>query len=1205
MASDQNIRKVQVFVSSPSDVVVERERIDLVAQRLNELFVDRVRIEPIRWENKFYTSESGFQNQIPPATGTDLVIAIFWSRLGTPLPEQFGRMENGERYPSGTAYEVLSAIDARRRSDRPDVYVFRKTEPFVASSEEEKAQWKDLNAFFSRWFQAPDGQYLRAFHRFETADEFEHQIERLLRGWIAERVPRQRGLIWPIETQGSPFRGLLPFDARHAAIYFGRDRKVTRAIEQLQSVARAQSGIRSAPRNVPFLLIVGESGAGKSSLMRAGLAPRLTASGVVPAVDLWRTAIARIGDDANPFVTLAKALLVENDEKGGFGSALPELGDGGRRSAEQLAELLAQGGLIGPRKRAPAAPAIFAALAQVEAKERAARKTQRRLRANLLLLIDQLENIFSGNIADKERAAFARLVFALCATRRVWTVATVRSDIYPRLITPGDFLALKDAGGVYDLAAPSEPELVEIVHKSAAAAGLVYEKDERTGERLDERILRDAQGQNMLPLLQFALERLFEKREVVRTDEAAQGYAARTEAHEEVRLTFDAYNKMKGLDGAIDQTAKAALDTLGPAEIRSLPRLLRCLAVPVHDRNVAAAASSGLTVRMVPRSEAVPDDASARLVKALIDARIIVATAAEQGDGAVGEDLIGIAHQRVFESWAVARKIIEEHRDFFRIRDEVENQRRRWEEKKRPGALLLAKGLPLAEAQQIVKKHGNELSPEIRAYVATSNRRAQRLNVFMGATAAVFAALFVASTILGLMTRSAQQTASANYQAAKGAIGNLVTVITENLRDTAGIEVETVQRVLKIVDETITKVQKVSVGDPELRVLRGQMLYQSGKAYQKKEDWADAFTAAKESLAIFSGLTHFEQRRTAPAAFASSPAPWRWQLSLSLELVGDLLREHKKFADARALFQEVLAIRLQLNRENPEDDAWALGISQVYTRMGDLDTGVDLAAAQRNYENGMEIAARFFEGKPEDERWQHELGWAYAKIGDVSLKKGDADSDPSHAAVRAASYATALDAFDNSLCLRRRIADREKAKTEWTRDVTYTLDRVGAAKQRLKDPIGVELAYFESLYIRRDLAKKVPDNTLYLGDIGRSLDLIGDHYRAHDNPRSALAFYDAAADVRALAVARSPSDTRARKNAEEAHKKADEWRQKVKAAERDEDFSGNWWSKTVGDAEHDNETLWRAVNASAESCMDRVTASVRQILQPLTTATVH
>src|ERR1700754_332709 len=484
---DQGIHTIRVFVSSPGDVPVERERVDRVATRLNELFKDRVRIETIRWEKDFYSSHQHFADKIPQATDADLVIAIFWSRLGTPLPVRFGRMDNGERYPSGTAYEVLTAIDARRKNDHPDVYVFRKDEAPADPSEDAKAQWKDLNSFFSRWFRAPDGQYLRAFHQFENVDEFERLIDRLLRRWIAERVPRDRSLIWPIEVKGSPFRALEPFDASHSAIYFGRDRKVTRAIEQLQSVARPQNAIRSAPRSVPFLLIVGESGAGKSSLMRAGVAPRSTAPGVAPAVGLWRTAIVRIGDDPDPFLSLAKALLVKNDEAGGFGSALPELADDGW-TVESLCELLAQGGETGRRKRAPAGAPVLRALARIQAGEMARHQTRRRLRANLLLLVDQLENIFAASITDQQRAAFARLLFALCASRRVWAVATIRSDIYPRLITPGDFLALKDVGGVYDLAAPSESELTEIVHKSAAAAGLVYEPDQETGEPLDQRI---------------------------------------------------------------------------------------------------------------------------------------------------------------------------------------------------------------------------------------------------------------------------------------------------------------------------------------------------------------------------------------------------------------------------------------------------------------------------------------------------------------------------------------------------------------------------------------------------------------------------------------------------------------------------------------------------------------------------------------------
>ena len=171
-----------------------------------------------------------------------------------------------------------------------------------------------------------------------------------------------------------------------------------------------------------------------------------------------------------------------------------------------------------------------------------------------------------------------------------------------------------------------------------------------------------------------------------------------------MRLTFSAYETMKGLDGAIDETAKAALNKLGPAEMAALPRLLRCLAVPMHDQKAAATATTGMTVRMVARAVAVPDEPTERLVDALTDARIVVTT----------DDLIGIAHQRVFESWEDARRIIADHRDFFRIREEVDTQFRRWGENRRPKALLLAKGLPLAEAQKIVKQHGGELSPEIR-----------------------------------------------------------------------------------------------------------------------------------------------------------------------------------------------------------------------------------------------------------------------------------------------------------------------------------------------------------------------------------------------------------------------------------------------------------------------------------------------------------
>jgi len=346
------MRRVRIFVSSPFDVEFERQRIDRVAQRLNGVFADIVRFDTIRWEKGFYSAHASFQPQIEKTEDCEIVIAIFWSRIGSPLPEDFARMPGGEAYPSGSAFEVLTAIEARRKGDHPDVYVFRKSEPPIHRIDQDdelveaKAQLKALDAFFARWFRNDKGEFLGAYHDFKTTDQFEDMVERLLRDWVDAHIDHDHTVPWPIETMGSPFRALLPFDAKHAAVYFGRDRKVTRAIEQLKRIAQDERSAPSGPASIAFLLIVGESGSGKSSLMRAGLAPRLTSPGAVANVDLWRTAIIKVGDEANPFLALARALFVAGkleDDAGGFGAALPELREGRAPTPELLAPLLASG----------------------------------------------------------------------------------------------------------------------------------------------------------------------------------------------------------------------------------------------------------------------------------------------------------------------------------------------------------------------------------------------------------------------------------------------------------------------------------------------------------------------------------------------------------------------------------------------------------------------------------------------------------------------------------------------------------------------------------------------------------------------------------------------------------------------------------------------------------------------------------------------
>src|SRR5882724_12169974 len=105
------MRVLKLFVSSPSDAMLERRRVENVVSRLNGELAEVARLETIRWETKQYQAFSTFQAQIPPSTDCDLVIGILKWRLGTELPPEFGqKLPGGQSYPSGTAYEILSAI---------------------------------------------------------------------------------------------------------------------------------------------------------------------------------------------------------------------------------------------------------------------------------------------------------------------------------------------------------------------------------------------------------------------------------------------------------------------------------------------------------------------------------------------------------------------------------------------------------------------------------------------------------------------------------------------------------------------------------------------------------------------------------------------------------------------------------------------------------------------------------------------------------------------------------------------------------------------------------------------------------------------------------------------------------------------------------------------------------------------------------------
>jgi hypothetical protein len=131
-------------------------------------------------------------------------------------------------------------------------------------------------------------------------------------------------------------------------------------------------------------------------------------------------------------------------------------------------------------------------------------------RAGLALVVDQLEELFSGGFSRDTQDRFVQAIAGLIRTKRIYVVATLRSDYYARYQEFPELVELTKPQGKFDLRPPSSSELGDIIRKPAEAAGLRFDSHPDSGQRLDE-ALRDAAREHpeSLPLLEHVLEQLF------------------------------------------------------------------------------------------------------------------------------------------------------------------------------------------------------------------------------------------------------------------------------------------------------------------------------------------------------------------------------------------------------------------------------------------------------------------------------------------------------------------------------------------------------------------------------------------------------------------------------------------------------------------------------------------------------------------------
>ncbi|MGD0188742.1 MAG: hypothetical protein ABSC25_26355, partial [Roseiarcus sp.] len=1112
---------LRLFVSSPGDVQSERDRVDFVVERLNAEFKGRARIEPIRWETSYYSAHETFQKQIPEAADCDLVIAVFRARLGTPLPDDFPRLPNGEPYPSGTAYEVLSAILARKTGKPlPDIFVFRFPNPPTvtldsAERADVEAQWARLKAFFDAWFKTRDGQFVAAFQSYDSTDDFAAKIEDCLRQWLARQGFVAQGAVWDRLARGSPFPGLEAFQADRGAVFFGRDLAIRQSIERLREAG-------ADDKRLPFLLVIGASGSGKSSLLRAGLMPRLTLPGAIPEVDLWRVAIVTPGRD--PFGALAESLL-------GATALGPELKQGAFGDKSLLARQLAGD------------PAI--ALAPLrEALDKAAETRRREANfetprpARLALAIDQAERLFTE--AEPGRAqAFAELLAALAREKLAYVIIVLRSDAYPRFQGVPALLDLRDKGASFDLIPPSAAELEEIVKRPAEACEppLVFET--RDGRSLAARLVAEAKGGDALPLLQAALARLYSEQE-----KRGDGV-----------LRFSDY---RGMDAAVSETADEAMASLDGAARGELPSLVAGL---VSD--VAADPLTGAPTPHVVALDRQAFEAGRPARKALIDAFVDKRLLTAEGDA--GATRVRPVHEALLRIWPEAATIVAETASLIRVRHALEPIVREWSAggaPDKPGYLELSPPL-LAGAEQALARFGDDLPAPMREFIAEAIkldaarrereraeqerkvRDAQALAAARSRVAWVAGAgLVVALGLAGLAAWQwrdataerdrAENTLTLATQTANGLVFDLAL----KFRDVVGVRAATIKDILDRARALQDQLLGAGESSPDLRRSQAAALGETSDTLLTLGDTKGALAAATHAQEIFQELLTQQPDST----------DFQRDLSVSDEKVGDVQVAQGDLAGALKSYQASLAIGDRLAQSDPGNAGWQRDLSVSDEKVGDVQVAEgDLAGALKSYQARLAIADRLAKSDPGNAGWQRDLSVSDDRVGNVQVAEGDlagalksyqaelaaelaimdrlAKSDPGNAGwqrdlaasdikvgdvqVAQGDLAGALKSYQASLAIMDRLARSDPGNAGWQRDLSVSNNRVGDVQVAQGDLAGALKSYQASLAIRDRLAQSDPGNAGWQRDLLVSDDRVGNVKVAQGDLAGALKSYQA------------------------------------------------------------------------------------------------
>ncbi|WP_263375472.1 ankyrin repeat domain-containing protein [Granulicella aggregans] len=641
------VPRVRLFVGGPSDVSEERNAVvSLIKEELSREFKD-LKLEPFTWDDPdqpigFSTKSNPQQmvNQACHPSSCDIVVMLFKWRFGSPMNL------DGKDYLSASQYELECALE---NPERP-VIIFRYHKDFGdpvpqgrndeeykrnrREIEEGKRQFHLLHEFFTD-LEGRHGKRLKINYyrdvRF-VVSQAHGALQPELKRIEAWQEHKEASKVEAPRFDGYPFRGLFDFEYSHREVFFGRSGEIDELVKRLVS------------EDSPHLLIIhGDSGVGKSSLMKAGLLPRLIEGSVPAGGGEWRqVTFEPLELEGNPFLSFASAVKTIDSNKYGL------ISNPAHHLSQTLHDLSVSSEDAGTIRLKMEALVISPLLAGSPAG------------SQLIVAINQAEDLL--NVSDQFKLAFVKFIAIMAESSNVRFICTLRTDTRNEFenLAPLKKVLQSAASEWFPLYPPDRNQLEDMIEKPAKAAGVEIEK------KLITRLLDDAMGakEGALPLVGYTLQTL-------RLEQGSNP------------LTFNAYETLGGLTGAV---SKLAGEASGQTTRESLEALFEHLA---EIRN------GMLSRRIAQRSEIEAARIDLGLINVLARKRLLRSTEIDR------EPAVQLAHAALFQAWPDLKSWVEKSEAKLKLRDEVERDALVWVETGRRLRFIKLRGERLDEIRAI------------------------------------------------------------------------------------------------------------------------------------------------------------------------------------------------------------------------------------------------------------------------------------------------------------------------------------------------------------------------------------------------------------------------------------------------------------------------------------------------------------------------